>query len=83
MNINFGTSGFGGMLQDLIKGKYYDITPMWLEAVGPIIILTMIINIFSTPAFVLLFHALRLCSRAKDQGNFCLIDIRFYFALRM
>ena len=69
MNMRFGTSRFGGMLQNLIKGKYYDITPMWMEGVGPIIILTMLVNIFSTPAFILVSHAFRLCSRANDQGN--------------
>ena len=78
MNIRFGTSGLGGMLQNVIKGKYYDITPMWLEAVGPVILLTMVINIFSTPAFVLLFHLLRLCSRGKDQGTYLKIITIFF-----
>lgn len=68
MNIRFGSSGFGGMLQEMIEGKYYDITPLWFEGVGPIILITMVINIFSTPIFVLVFHCIRLISRGCDQG---------------
>lgn len=76
MNIRFGDSGFWGMLQSLIKGKYYDITPLWFEGVAPIILLTMFINIFSTPLFVLTFHIIRLISRARDQSLFFSINNR-------
>lgn len=74
MNIRFGSTGLGGLLQNMIKGKYYDITPLWFEGVGPIILITMLINIFSTPVFVLVFHTLRLISRGSDQGL-----VYFYF----
>ena len=70
MNIRFGSSGFWGLLQTLIKGKYYDINPLWFEGVGTVILLTMFINIFSTPFIVLFYHLIRLCFRGCDQGFF-------------
>ena len=68
MNIRFGTTGFSGFLQSVVKGKYYDITPLWFQGVGTVLLLTMFINIFSTPVFVLTFHLFRLISRGIDQG---------------
>ena len=69
MNIKFDPNNLvADKLQNILKGKYYDITPKWFEGVGTVIILTMIMNVFSTPIIVLGFHLIRLIKRGIDQG---------------
>lgn len=69
MNIKFNpTNSFADKLQNVLKGKYYDVTPKWFDGVGTVIILTMIMNVFSTPIIVLGFHLIRLIKRGIDQG---------------
>lgn len=69
MNIRFTDgSSIAQNLQTIIKGKYYDFDPLWFEGVGTVILLTMFINIFSTPIIVVLFHVLRLIKRCLDQS---------------
>ncbi len=71
MNIKFSpVNNVAEKLQSILKGKYYDITPNWFEGVGTVILLTMLMNIFSTPIFVLGFHMIRLLKRKIDQGLF-------------
>ena len=55
-------------LQNQVNGKYIDLGPEWFKNVGTVICLTMAINIFSTPIFVLIFHFFRLCGRCCDQS---------------
>lgn len=73
MNIRFQNGdNVSQNLQSIIKGKYYDFSPLWFEGVGTVVLLTMFINMFSTPIMVLLFHALRLIKRCLDQSKFFL-----------
>ena len=61
MNIKFqDQTTVAQKLQSVIKGRYSDFTPFWFEGVGTVVLLTMFINIFSTPIMVMIFHLLRL-----------------------
>jgi len=71
MNIKFqDQTTVAQKLQSVIKGRYSDFTPFWFEGVGTVVLLTMFINIFSTPIMVMIFHLLRLLKRALDQSFF-------------
>ena len=70
MNIRFedGTTA-AQALQNAIKGRFYDFSPLWFQGVGTVVLLTMVINIFSTPLMVIFFHLLRLLKRSIDQST--------------
>ena len=71
MNIQFQeTNNAASALQNIIHGKYYDFTPLWFDGVGTVVLLTMFINMFSTPIMVIIFHLIVLCKRAIDQSCF-------------
>lgn len=70
MNIRFQNGDTVSQnLQSIIKGKYYDFSPLWFEGVGTVVLLTMFINMFSTPLMVIIFHLFRLLKRCLDQSK--------------
>lgn len=67
--INFKTpKNSSKFFDEIVKGKYSDVTPDWFLKVGTVILITMIIQVLSTPLTILIFHILRLIVRGWDQG---------------
>lgn len=79
MNIRFEDGSTAAQaLQNAIKGRFYDFSPLWFEGVGTVVLLTMVINVFSTPLMVIFFHLLRLLKRSIDQSiKICVSGFNF------
>jgi hypothetical protein len=63
--LSSGTS-IDDFVYDINAGKYYDITPEWVEGVGTTLAYTMFINVFTPPFFSFMTYLIHQCKIARD-----------------
>lgn len=71
VNVRFKTdslSSLASSIGGIINGKFDDITPDWFDKVGSVIALTMIANVFTSPATYLIFFLIKKLKILLDQG---------------
>jgi len=71
MNIKFETGdSLGSQFQNLFKGTFLDISPLWFYDVGTVICMTMVINLATNPVTLFIMLLKNSCCKLIDTSYF-------------
>ena len=71
MNIKFEAGkNFDSSIQNLFKGRFQDISPLWFYEVGTVICMTMVINLATNPTTLFVTLLIKYISKLRDTSIF-------------